>query len=82
MTNYQKIKGMSIEEMATFLEQHIYGEVETDDDVRGCNDCIHNGTHHTNKEYLGTEFEHLYECKDCEYENDKTLITWLNKEAK
>lgn len=44
----------------------------------GCSHCDAYGTHHADKSNIGTEYEYLYECKDCEFENG--MIAWLNSE--
>jgi len=79
MKRIDKIKSMSLDEMVVFLEDLLYNE----DSCEGlcCYDCMYFGTHHTDKSYIGTEYEHLYECKGCENENDPTLKVWLNKEV-
>lgn len=75
MNRYEQIKSMSIDEMTQFLEELLYNEDNLE--VRSCNDCMHYGTHHTDKSYVGTEWEHLYECKGCEFENDNSIKVWL-----
>lgn len=75
MNRYEKIKNMTIEEMTEFLQGLLYNE--ENNEVKCCNDCMHYGTHHTDKSYVGTEYEYLYECKDCEFENDNSIKVWL-----
>lgn len=66
MTNYEKIKSMTVEEMAEWLDKMLNQERE-DWDAPGCYDCINYGTHHFPKD-----------CGDCEYLGG--LKQWLNRE--
>jgi len=77
MTNYEKIKSMTVDKMADFIEG-----LQSDNDASGyigCPHCSAYGTHHADKSYIGTAHEHLYECKDCEFENG--LVQWLQREV-
>jgi len=77
MTNLEKIKNMNAEEMAKFIEG-----MQCDYDSSGyigCSQCFAYGTHHSDKSYIGTEYERLYECKDCKFENG--LVDWLCSEV-
>jgi hypothetical protein len=77
MINLERIKSMNDIEMAEFIEG-----IQSDCDASGyigCSHCSAYGTHHSDKSYLGTAHEHLYECKDCEFEEG--LIAWLNREV-
>ena len=76
LTNYQKIKMMSVEEMADFLESMV-DENRTHD--VGCYGCINYGTHHSDPENKETG---LYECDGCDCEGvGHDLVKWLNKEV-
>lgn len=69
MTNFEKIKNMTIEELAEFLRNCI-----SDDETHniGCYQCINYGTHHWRDG----------ECKDCEYFNvGLDVKKWLGLEA-
>lgn len=77
MTNYEKIKNMSVEEMAKFIRKLV-----ADDELSevGCYNCICYGTHHSDIANKGT---YLYECEGCDNEGvGLDLIKWLNLEAK
>jgi len=77
MTNLEKIKNMNAEEMAKLIEG-----MQCYDDSSGyigCSHCSAYGTHHSDRSYIGTEDESLYECKDCEFENG--LVDWLYSEV-
>ena len=78
MTNAQRIRGMSDEELMKFIDG-----LQCDYDSSGyigCQHCSAYGTHHADKSNIGTEYESLYECKDCEFENG--LLAWLQQPAK
>lgn len=77
MTNGDKIRSMSDEELFDWLDSQ-YNEDREDWEPIGCYSCDIYGTHHTDKSYIGTEFEHLYECRGCEFENG--LLSWLKQE--
>lgn len=78
MTIGDKIRSMTDEELAEWLDKQHNDEREDWEPV-GCYHCISYRTHHTDKSYIGTEFEHLYECKNCEFENG--LLEWLKLET-
>lgn len=80
MSRYERIKNMSLEEMSDFFEYLLYNEINCE--VKCCKDCIYYETHHTDKSYIGTEHEHLYECKGCEFENDNSIRVWLEEEGR
>lgn len=77
-TNADGFRSMTDDELAKFLKG-----IQSEDDTSGyigCAHCINCGTHHADKSYVGTEYEYLYECKDCEFENG--LLDWLQQPAK
>ena len=59
MTQFEKIKTMTIEEMAEFIKSMV-----DDSEVHcvACYGCVHYGTHHSDPQYKGTP---LYECDGC-----------------
>lgn len=75
-TNFERIKDMSIEEMAAFLKSMV-DDNETHE--VGCYGCINYGTHHSdprNKE------NGLYECEGCYCEGvGHDLVKWLEREV-
>lgn len=76
MTNYEKIKSMTVEEMAEFIKSMV-----DDNEVHNvaCYGCIHYGTHHSNPQYKGTD---LYKCEDCSCEGiGLDLVKWLKSEV-
>ena len=74
MTNFERIKRMSVEEMAAFLKSMV-DENETHEIA--CYGCINYGTHHSKPENKGTN---LYECEGCTCDGiGHDLIKWLNK---
>lgn len=76
MTKFDRIKSMSIEEMATFL-QCLVDDTLTHEVA--CYGCINYGTHHSDPENKGTN---LYECEGCECEGiGLYLVAWLNLEV-
>ena len=76
MTNFERIKAMTVEEMAIFLKSMV-DENETHDVA--CYGCINYGTHHAdpaNKE------NGLYECEGCDNEGiGLDLVKWLEREV-
>ena len=55
MTNADRIRSMSDEELAKFIDG-----IQADDDTSGyigCTHCINHGTHHADKSYVGTELK-------------------------
>ncbi|HBZ6635248.1 hypothetical protein NE172_01945 [Clostridium botulinum] len=76
MTNGDKIRSMMDEELAEWLDKK-FNQDRKDWGDFGCYHCINYGTHHTDKSYIGTENERLYECKNCEFENG--LLEWLKR---
>lgn len=77
MNNADKIRSMNNEELAEWLDK-ISNQDREDWCGIGCCSCIYYGTHHANKEYIGTKHEYLYQCKDCEFENG--ILGWLQSE--
>lgn len=78
-TNFDKIKSMTVEEIAEFIKNMI-----DEDEIHGigCYQCIYYGTHHTDKSNIGTEHEYLYECKNCENEGiGLDTKKWLKSEV-
>lgn len=67
MTNLEKIKSMTVKEMAEWLEIILNDEHENWDSI-GCWDCITYGTHHYPKD-----------CGNCEFLGGLEL--WLNRET-
>lgn len=75
MTNFEKIKNMTIEEMAKFLESMLNGE---NNHNVACYDCINYGTHHSDPK---NKKNGLYECEGCDSEGiGLDLVKWLKKE--
>lgn len=76
MTNLERIKSMSVDEMAKFLKSMVDGD-ETHE--VGCYGCINYGTHHSDPQNKGT---HLYECEGCYCEGiGHDLVMWLEREV-
>ena len=76
MTNYERIKNMSVEEMAKFLKSMV-DDNETHEVA--CYGCINYGTHHSDPQNKGTN---LYECEGCYCECiGHDLVKWLNSEV-
>lgn len=76
MTNYERIKNMSVEEMAEFIKTMVDDD-ETHDVA--CYGCINYGTHHSDIKNKGTC---LYECDSCYCEGvGHDLVKWLNLEV-
>lgn len=75
-TNYDRIKNMTIPEMADFLKSLLDGE---NNHNVGCYDCTHYGTHHSDIKNKGTN---LYECDGCSCEGiGLDLVKWLESEV-
>lgn len=69
MINFEKIKAMSVDEMAEWLD--LSNNQDRDDwSSIGCFHCINHGTHHHNER----------ECGDCEWWGG--IKAWLQKEAR
>lgn len=79
MTNCERIKGMTAEEMADLFDK-IDNQDRQDWEPIGCFHCTNRGTHHADKALIGTEHEHLYNCGGCEFEYG--IINWINAEHK
>lgn len=76
ITNYDRIKGMNVEQMAAFLKSMV-DENETHEVA--CYGCINYGTHHSDPQNKGTN---LYECEGCSCEGiGHDLVKWLNSEV-
>lgn len=68
MNNFEKIKNMTLDEMAEFFKEQ-FDEYE---EHFGCYSCINYGTHHHNPQ----------ECGDCEYYNcGGNIKQWLQQES-
>jgi len=68
MTNFEKIKAMTVEEMTEWLEKQ--NDQERDDwQSIGCYHCCNYRSHHHNPR----------ECGDCEWYNG--IKGWLNREV-
>ena len=78
MTNGDKIRSMTDEELAEWLDKQHNQEREDWNSV-GCYHCINYGTHHADKSNIGTEYEYLYECKNCQFENG--ILNWVKSNA-
>ncbi len=77
MTNFEKIKNMSVEELADLLKSLAEGENKYE---VGCFTCVYYGTHHSDIKNKGT---YLYECADCDCESiGLDLVKWLESEVK
>ena len=74
MTNGDKIRTMTDIELAEFIDK-ILNQDREDWKPIGCYNCNAYGSHHADKNNIGTEYEYLYECKNCEFENG--VIKWL-----
>ena len=77
MTNADKIRNMNDEELSEWLDKQ-HNENREDYNSIGCYDCIYYKTHHADKSNIGTKYEHLYQCKNCEFENG--ILQWLKSE--
>ena len=76
MTNYERTKNMSVEEMAKFLKSMV-DDNETHEVA--CYGCINYGTHHSDPQNKGTN---IYECEGCYCEGiGHDLVKWLNLEV-
>ncbi len=78
MTNGDRIRSMTDEELAEWLDKQHNQEREDWESI-GCYHCTSYGTHHADKSNVGTEYECLYECKNCEYENG--VLGWLKSNS-
>lgn len=67
---------MTDEELAEWLDRQ-HDTERNDWKPIGCYHCVNYGTHHCDKSDIGTEYEYLYECGDCEFENG--ILGWLQK---
>lgn len=74
MTNGDKIRAMTDIELTEFIDKMLNQDREDWKPV-GCYNCSSYGTHHADKTNIGTEYEYLYECKNCEFE--KGVLEWL-----
>ena len=72
-TNADRIRNMTDEELAEFIDKMLNQDREDCDPI-GCYGCAYYGTHHQDKD------SELYECGDCEFENG--ILAWLQAEVK
>jgi hypothetical protein len=73
MTNFERIKAMSIDEMANFIRSMV-----DDDETHevACYNCCAYGTHHSDPKNKGTN---LYDCDGCDCEGiGLDIVAWLN----
>ena len=76
MTNADRIRAMTDEELAILIESMVDG---SNSHNVGCYGCIYYGTHHSNPEYNDNG---LYECEDCECEGiGLDVAKWLKRPA-
>jgi hypothetical protein len=75
-TNFERIKDMSIEEMAAFLKSMVD---DNETHKVGCYGCINYGTHHSDPQ---NKENGLYECEGCYCEGvGHDLVKWLEREV-
>lgn len=83
MTNADKIRGMTDEELADWIDGML-NQDRDDWNVPGCYSCINFGTHHSDPQNKGTN---LYECADCPHEGSHEnglkhgVLSWLQQPA-
>jgi Lar family restriction alleviation protein len=83
-TNADRIRGMSDDEMANWLDS-LFNERRDDWKPIGCYNCINYGTHHSDSANKGTR---LYECDGCDFEGSQEngykygILNWLKQPAK
>lgn len=70
---------MSDEELSEWLDKQ-FNQDRADWEGFGCYSCSAYDTHHADKSNIGTKYDYLYECKNCEFENG--IIGWLKAEEK
>lgn len=76
MTVFDRIKAMSVSEMAEFIRSMV-DDYETHEVA--CYGCINYGTHHSDPANKGTN---LYECEGCPCEGmGLDIVAWLNSET-
>lgn len=76
MTNAQKIRAMSDEELEEFIQNMVDG---SNSHNVACYGCINYGTHHSDPASKGT---YLYECDGCENEGfGLDVLMWLQQPA-
>lgn len=76
MTNGDKIRSMTDAELAEWLDRQHDGDRDDWKPI-GCYHCINFNTHHDDKSNIGTEYEYLYECGNCEFEDG--ILGWIKK---
>lgn len=75
MTNFERIKAMSVDEMAEFIRSMV-DDNETHEVA--CYSCCAYGTHHSDPKNKGTN---LYDCDGCYYEGvGLNIKAWLRME--
>lgn len=67
MTNADKIRAMTDEELAEWIDKQTNQDRE-DWESLGCYDCIYHKTHH-----------YTYDCGDCEWKHG--ILNWLKRKA-
>ena len=76
MTNADRIRAMSDEELAEFIRSMVDG---SNSHPVACYGCINYGTHHSDPANKGT---YLYECDGCENEGiGLDVLMWLQQPA-
>ena len=76
LTNADRIRSMSDEELAEFIRSMVD---ESNSHNVACYGCINYGTHHSDPANKGT---YLYECDDCENEGiGLDVLKWLQQPA-
>lgn len=76
MTVFERLKQLSVEEMAEFIRSMVD---ENESHEVACYGCIHYGTHHSDPNNKGTN---LYECEGCCNEGmGLDIVAWLNSDT-
>ena len=76
MTNADRIRSMSDEELAEFIRSMVDG---SNSHNVACHGCINYGTHHSDPANKGT---YLYECEGCTNEGiGLNVLMWLQQPA-
>lgn len=76
MTVFERIKQLTVEEMAEFIRSMVD---EDESHEVACYGCVNYGTHHSDPKNKGTS---LYECEGCCCEGmGLDIVAWLNSKA-
>ena len=76
MTVFERIKQLTVEEMAEFIRSMVD---EAESHEVACYGCVNYGTHHSDPRNKGTS---LYECDGCPCEGmGLDIVAWLNSKA-